>query len=161
MILPVALPFVVVKNRIIEPVDSGIYLKFFIIFQMGIENKSDIRSNAISFMYNAFPIQCSKIASTTSDRIDIGKYFPFLCLKSTYCIFAHYLACQSGSIISRLYQAKVILASCPKKWQEVRVYTVKMITRYFIFIIQIYTGIIPRYLLIRIYNDVFHPLQNK
>ena len=26
MILPVALPFVVVKNRIIEPVDSGIYI---------------------------------------------------------------------------------------------------------------------------------------
>ena len=71
MILPVALPFVVVKNRIIEPVDSGIYLKFLIIFQMGIENKSDIRSNAISFMYNAFPIQGTKIASTTSDRIDI------------------------------------------------------------------------------------------
>ena len=84
MILPVALPFVVVKNRIIEPVDSGIYLKFLIIFQMGIENKSDIRSNAISFMYNAFPIQGTKIASTTSDRIDIGKYFPFFCLKSTY-----------------------------------------------------------------------------
>ena len=82
MILPVALPFVVVKNRIIEPVDSGIYLKFLIIFQMGIENKSDIRSNAISFMYNAFPIQGTKIASTTSDRIDIGKYFPFFCLKS-------------------------------------------------------------------------------
>ena len=81
MILPVALPFVVVKNRIIEPVDSGIYLKFLIIFQMGIENKSDIRSNAISFMYNAFPIQGTKIASTTSDRIDIGKYFPFFCLK--------------------------------------------------------------------------------
>lgn len=83
MILPVALPFVVVKNRIIEPVDSGIYLKFLIIFQMGIENKSDIRSNAISFMYNAFPIQGTKIASTTSDRIDIGKYFPFFCLSGT------------------------------------------------------------------------------
>lgn len=86
MILPVALPFVVVKNRIIEPVDSGIYLKFLIIFQMGIENKSDIRSNAISFMYNAFPIQGTKIASTTSDRIDIGKYFPFF-LSEKYILY--------------------------------------------------------------------------